>query len=161
MCCWMSSPSLCALKILYIASGCNFGFIAHLAFKIVFHFSFPSIIYIRTACKLISKMCNAEILFIYSLQGGLYVFKGKQLVFARKDEGTGDHASLDDVLNVCCSPALVWACLRFPSYIIICKWSACEFCKENLCIYQFVALIIAWRFSSYTCVVQMICPRIL
>uniref|UniRef100_A0ACD6A795 Uncharacterized protein n=2 Tax=Avena sativa TaxID=4498 RepID=A0ACD6A795_AVESA len=35
-------------------------------------------------------------------QGGMFVFKGKELLYARKDEGTGDHASLDDVLNICC-----------------------------------------------------------
>ncbi|ONK76046.1 uncharacterized protein A4U43_C03F23310 [Asparagus officinalis] len=35
-------------------------------------------------------------------QGGMFVFKGKQLLFARKDEGTGDHASLDEILNICC-----------------------------------------------------------
>ncbi|KAL9464132.1 hypothetical protein AB3S75_001851 [Citrus x aurantiifolia] len=35
-------------------------------------------------------------------QGGMFVFKGKQLLYARKDEGTGDHASLDDVFNICC-----------------------------------------------------------
>ncbi|XP_074295243.1 thioredoxin-like protein AAED1, chloroplastic [Silene latifolia] len=35
-------------------------------------------------------------------QGGMFVFKGKRLLYARKDEGTGDHAPLDDVLNVCC-----------------------------------------------------------
>ncbi|KAM5576863.1 thioredoxin-like protein AAED1, chloroplastic [Rosa sericea] len=35
-------------------------------------------------------------------QGGMFVFKGKQLLYARKDEGTGDHAPLDDILNVCC-----------------------------------------------------------
>ncbi|KAL6636983.1 hypothetical protein ACP70R_024555 [Stipagrostis hirtigluma subsp. patula] len=35
-------------------------------------------------------------------QGGMFVFKGKELLYARKDEGTGDHAPLDDVLNVCC-----------------------------------------------------------
>ncbi|CAH9069168.1 unnamed protein product [Cuscuta europaea] len=34
-------------------------------------------------------------------QGGMFVFKGKQLVYARKDEGTGDHAPLDDVFKVC------------------------------------------------------------
>ncbi|KAH7421336.1 hypothetical protein KP509_13G051600 [Ceratopteris richardii] len=33
-------------------------------------------------------------------QGGLLVFKGTQLLFSRKDEGTGDHASLDDVLKI-------------------------------------------------------------
>ncbi|XP_010679673.2 thioredoxin-like protein AAED1, chloroplastic [Beta vulgaris subsp. vulgaris] len=36
-------------------------------------------------------------------QGGMFVFKGKQLLYARKDEGTGDHAPLDDVFNVCCN----------------------------------------------------------
>ncbi|CAA0829082.1 Thioredoxin superfamily protein [Striga hermonthica] len=35
-------------------------------------------------------------------QGGMFVFKGKQLLYARKDEGTGDHAPLDDILNICC-----------------------------------------------------------
>lgn len=35
-------------------------------------------------------------------QGGMFVFKGKQLLYARKDEGTGDHASLDDVFDICC-----------------------------------------------------------
>ncbi|OMP01749.1 Thioredoxin-like protein [Corchorus olitorius] len=35
-------------------------------------------------------------------QGGIFVFKGKQLLYARKDEGTGDHAPLDDIFNVCC-----------------------------------------------------------
>uniref|UniRef100_A0A7N0SYP2 Thioredoxin domain-containing protein n=1 Tax=Kalanchoe fedtschenkoi TaxID=63787 RepID=A0A7N0SYP2_KALFE len=35
-------------------------------------------------------------------QGGMFVFKGKQLLYARKDEGTGDHASLDEVFDVCC-----------------------------------------------------------
>lgn len=39
-------------------------------------------------------------------QGGLYIFRGTQLLFSRKDEGTGDHASLDDVLSICC-PATV------------------------------------------------------
>ncbi|KAH7851862.1 hypothetical protein Vadar_017479 [Vaccinium darrowii] len=35
-------------------------------------------------------------------QGGMFVFKGKQLLYARKDEGTGDHAPLDDIFNICC-----------------------------------------------------------
>ncbi|KAK8937066.1 hypothetical protein KSP39_PZI012037 [Platanthera zijinensis] len=35
-------------------------------------------------------------------QGGMLVFKGKELLYARKDEGTGDHAPLEDVLNICC-----------------------------------------------------------
>ncbi|XP_052196156.1 thioredoxin-like protein AAED1, chloroplastic [Diospyros lotus] len=35
-------------------------------------------------------------------QGGMLVFKGKQLLFARKDEGTGDHAPLEDVFDICC-----------------------------------------------------------
>lgn len=39
-------------------------------------------------------------------QGGLFIFKGTQLLYARKDEGTGDHASLDDVLKICCSAAV-------------------------------------------------------
>jgi len=30
------------------------------------------------------------------------VFRGKKLLYGRKDEGTGDHPSLDDVINVCC-----------------------------------------------------------
>ncbi|KAF8101498.1 hypothetical protein N665_0205s0088 [Sinapis alba] len=35
-------------------------------------------------------------------QGGTFVFQGNKLLYGRKDEGTGDHPSLDDVLNVCC-----------------------------------------------------------
>ncbi|EOX91758.1 Thioredoxin superfamily protein, putative isoform 2 [Theobroma cacao] len=35
-------------------------------------------------------------------QGGMFVFKGKELLYARKDEGTGDHASLDDIFDICC-----------------------------------------------------------
>lgn len=35
-------------------------------------------------------------------QGGMFVFKGKELLYARKDEGTGDHAPMDDIFNVCC-----------------------------------------------------------
>ncbi|OMP01748.1 Thioredoxin-like protein [Corchorus olitorius] len=35
-------------------------------------------------------------------QGGMFVFKGKELLYARKDEGTGDHAPLDDVFDICC-----------------------------------------------------------
>ncbi|KAK7250433.1 hypothetical protein RIF29_32870 [Crotalaria pallida] len=35
-------------------------------------------------------------------QGGMFVFRGKQLLYARKDEGTGDHAPLDDIFSVCC-----------------------------------------------------------
>ncbi|KAJ3697624.1 hypothetical protein LUZ61_001329 [Rhynchospora tenuis] len=39
-------------------------------------------------------------------QGGMFVFKGTKLVYARKDEGTGDHAPLDDILDVCCKVAI-------------------------------------------------------
>ncbi|TYI50261.1 hypothetical protein E1A91_D12G090300v1 [Gossypium mustelinum] len=35
-------------------------------------------------------------------QGGMFVFKGKQLLYAHKDEGTGDHAPLDQVFDICC-----------------------------------------------------------
>ncbi|RVX23356.1 hypothetical protein CK203_000730 [Vitis vinifera] len=35
-------------------------------------------------------------------QGGMFVFKGKQLLYAWKDEGTGDHAPLDDIFDACC-----------------------------------------------------------
>ncbi|KAM5576866.1 thioredoxin-like protein AAED1, chloroplastic [Rosa sericea] len=35
-------------------------------------------------------------------QGGMFVFKGKQLLYARKDKETSDHAPLDDILDVCC-----------------------------------------------------------
>ncbi|ESQ31266.1 hypothetical protein EUTSA_v10004770mg [Eutrema salsugineum] len=35
-------------------------------------------------------------------QGGTFVFRGKKLLYGRKDEGTGDHPSIDDVINVCC-----------------------------------------------------------
>jgi hypothetical protein len=29
-------------------------------------------------------------------------------LYARKDEGTGDHAPLDDVLNICCKVPVAW-----------------------------------------------------
>ncbi|XP_051115502.1 receptor-like protein 44 isoform X2 [Andrographis paniculata] len=35
-------------------------------------------------------------------RGGMFVFKGKQLLYARKDEGTGDHAPLDEIFDICC-----------------------------------------------------------
>ncbi|KAL3526913.1 hypothetical protein ACH5RR_011569 [Cinchona calisaya] len=35
-------------------------------------------------------------------QGGMFVFRGKELLYARKDEGTGDHAPLDDIIDICC-----------------------------------------------------------
>lgn len=35
-------------------------------------------------------------------QGGMFVFRGKELLYAWKDEGTGDHAPLDDIFDVCC-----------------------------------------------------------
>ncbi|KAK9066978.1 hypothetical protein SSX86_014302 [Deinandra increscens subsp. villosa] len=34
-------------------------------------------------------------------QGGMFVFKGKELLYAWKDEGTGDHAPLDDIFDIC------------------------------------------------------------
>ncbi|XP_021717275.1 uncharacterized protein LOC110685121 [Chenopodium quinoa] len=37
-------------------------------------------------------------------QGGMFVFKGKKLLYARKDEGIGDHAPLDDVFSACNVP---------------------------------------------------------
>lgn len=40
--------------------------------------------------------------YTITFQGGMFVFKGKQLLYARKDEGTGDHAPLEDILNICC-----------------------------------------------------------
>ncbi|KAL7090155.1 hypothetical protein ACP275_12G023000 [Erythranthe tilingii] len=39
-------------------------------------------------------------------QGGMFVFKGKELLYARKDEGSGDHAPLDDIFNIV-SPSVV------------------------------------------------------
>ncbi|XP_031275239.1 prostamide/prostaglandin F synthase [Pistacia vera] len=35
-------------------------------------------------------------------QGGMFVFKGKDLLYAWRDEGTGDHAPLDDIFSICC-----------------------------------------------------------
>lgn len=32
----------------------------------------------------------------------MFVFKGNELLFARKEEGTGDHASLNDIFDICC-----------------------------------------------------------
>ncbi|KAI3785167.1 hypothetical protein L1987_44280 [Smallanthus sonchifolius] len=38
-------------------------------------------------------------------QGGMFVFKGKELLYAWKDEGTGDHAPLDDIFYICSNAA--------------------------------------------------------
>ncbi|KAL9262957.1 Thioredoxin-like protein [Drosera capensis] len=35
-------------------------------------------------------------------QGGMLVFRGNELLYAWKDEGTGDHAPLEDIFDVCC-----------------------------------------------------------
>ncbi|WOG96537.1 hypothetical protein DCAR_0415873 [Daucus carota subsp. sativus] len=35
-------------------------------------------------------------------QGGMFVFKGNKLIYAHKDEGTGDHAPLDEIFDICC-----------------------------------------------------------
>ncbi|CAA0829087.1 Thioredoxin superfamily protein [Striga hermonthica] len=43
-----------------------------------------------------------QLLYARKDEGGMFVFKGKQLLYARKDEGTGDHAPLDDILSICC-----------------------------------------------------------
>lgn len=32
----------------------------------------------------------------------MFVFKGNKLVYAHKDEGTGDHAPLDNIFDICC-----------------------------------------------------------
>ncbi|XP_062212286.1 uncharacterized protein LOC133913221 [Phragmites australis] len=40
-------------------------------------------------------------------QGGMFVFRGKELMYAWRDEGTGDHAHLDDVLSACCKVPVV------------------------------------------------------
>ncbi|CAK9208083.1 unnamed protein product [Sphagnum troendelagicum] len=37
-------------------------------------------------------------------QGGVYVFDGSRLLYARKDESTGDHSKIDDILKSCCTP---------------------------------------------------------
>nr|TKV91574.1 hypothetical protein SEVIR_9G105700v2 [Setaria viridis] len=34
-------------------------------------------------------------------QGGMFVFRGKELLYSWRDEGTGDHAPMDDVLSAC------------------------------------------------------------
>ncbi|CAM6118149.1 unnamed protein product [Calypogeia fissa] len=36
-------------------------------------------------------------------QGGLYVFKGQEVLYARKEEHVGDHPDLKEVLGVCCT----------------------------------------------------------
>ncbi|KAG0578059.1 hypothetical protein KC19_5G202200 [Ceratodon purpureus] len=39
-------------------------------------------------------------------QGGVYVFEGSRVLYARKDESTGDHSKIDDILNSCCSTVM-------------------------------------------------------
>ncbi|KAK1368379.1 thioredoxin-like protein AAED1, chloroplastic [Heracleum sosnowskyi] len=35
-------------------------------------------------------------------QGGMFVFKGNEMIYSHKDEGTGDHAPLDEIFDICC-----------------------------------------------------------
>lgn len=35
-------------------------------------------------------------------QGGMFVFQGRDVLYARKDEGTADHAPMKEVLLSCC-----------------------------------------------------------
>lgn len=37
----------------------------------------------------------------------MFVFKGNKLLYARKDEGTGDHAPLSEILDICCNASVV------------------------------------------------------
>jgi hypothetical protein len=37
----------------------------------------------------------------FCLQGGIFVFRGKELMYSWRDEATGDHAPMDDVLSAC------------------------------------------------------------
>lgn len=30
------------------------------------------------------------------------MFNGNKLMYSHKDEGTGDHAPLDDIFDICC-----------------------------------------------------------
>lgn len=39
-------------------------------------------------------------------QGGVYVFEGAKVLYARKDEATGDHSNIEDILNSCCRPMM-------------------------------------------------------
>lgn len=39
-------------------------------------------------------------------QGGVYVFEGSKVLYARKDESTGDHSKIDDILNSCCTTVM-------------------------------------------------------
>ena len=56
-----------------------------------------------TSFNLLNRgICMYLFLCFFIYQGGMFVFKGKQLLYARKDEGTGDHAPLDDIFKVCC-----------------------------------------------------------
>jgi len=39
-------------------------------------------------------------------QGGVYVFEGSKVLYARNDESTGDHSKIDDILNSCCTTVM-------------------------------------------------------
>lgn len=36
-------------------------------------------------------------------QGGLFIFRDGEVLYSRKDEGTADHAPMDEVLAACCA----------------------------------------------------------
>lgn len=34
------------------------------------------------------------------------MFEGSKVLYARKDESTGDHSKIDDILQSCCTPVM-------------------------------------------------------
>ena len=130
MCCWMPFPSLSALKILYIASGCKLLWF-HSSFglqdSISFHFS---LFHICTTYECISKVCNSESLFILCRVGFMCLQESKHLLcLLGKIWGPETiHPWMMHWMYV--AHEHVWECVRFPYYIIICNWSARELSKE-------------------------------
>ena len=76
----------------------------------------------------------------------MFVFKGKELLYARKDEGTGDHAPLDDVLNICCKVPVTYPGIRADSFPIVTQITWAFFISDLL----FAALLQKGKWES-TC----------
>ena len=55
---------------------------------------------------LLRRQCaSAAAVPICPAQGGLFIFDGEEIVYAHKDQGTADHAPMEEVLEACCGVA--------------------------------------------------------
>ena len=82
-------------------------------------------------------ICYTVLMYVVLIcfyQGGMFVFKGKQLLYAWKDEGTGDHAPLDDIFDACCRVPVAWSLTAYRPLGCLIRWSE----------------ILPWCYSKYS-----------